>query len=101
MAYQGENDREPMPRAQYNFARHWPTSEDFHRQCDHHQVDAWNRRFLADTHDIKMERIAVNSGFYAPLVFERMAKTLLERERARGLAQARARRSAMRGRHYY
>jgi hypothetical protein len=50
-----------MVCAHHNLMRHWQTSEDFQRQCNHFQVDRWNRNFFADTHDLKMDRLATQT----------------------------------------
>ncbi len=89
-AYPGERDRFQMSRTHYDHMRHWPTSEDFRRQCDHHQMNAWNRDFMADAHDTRMDYIAWHSRFHAAAVFYRMAAGLRERERARAQEEAAA-----------
>jgi hypothetical protein len=88
--YPGENVGRQMPRTHYDHMRHWPTSEDFRRQCDHHQMNAWHRNFLAGMHDDRMDHIAWHSGFHAAAVFDRMAAGLRERERARAREEAAA-----------
>jgi hypothetical protein len=88
--YPGEQEGRQMPRADYDHMRHWPTSEDFRRQCDNHQMNAWQRNFLADAHDTRMDHIAWHSGFHAAAVFDRMAAGLRERERARAREEAAA-----------
>jgi hypothetical protein len=88
--YPGENVGRQMPRTHYDHMRHWPTSEDFRRQCDHHQMNAWHRNFLANAHDTRMDYIAWHSGFHAAAVFDRMAAGLLERGRARAREEAAA-----------
>jgi hypothetical protein len=91
--------KEDLVRAHYNFMRHWPTSEDFQRQCDHLQVDRWNRDFLADTHDAKMDSLARQSGFNAEVELKKMAIALLQRDCAvAGLAAAGRKRRAQRTR---
>ena len=91
VSYPGENALRQMSRTQYDYVRHWPTSEDFRRQCDQHQVvDAAHRGFLADAHDGIMGHIAWHSGFHAAAVFDRMAAGLRERERARAREEAAA-----------
>jgi hypothetical protein len=67
----------------------WQTREDFQRQCGHFQVDRWSRNFLADTHDLNMDRLARQSGFHAAVELKMMAIALLQRDRAvAGLAAA-------------
>jgi hypothetical protein len=88
-ALSGESKKGLIMRAHHNWMRHWPTSEDFQRQCDHFQVDHWGRNFLADAHDLKMDRLARQSGFHAPVELKKMAIALLQRDRAiAGLAAA-------------
>ncbi len=100
MRYPGESEQGLMVLAHHNLMRHWPTSEDFQRQCDHLQVYRWNRAFLADTRDVKMDRLARQSGFHAAVELKKMAIALLQRDRAvaglaaTGLAAAGRRRRA-------
>ena len=81
MTYPGENDDGKMTRVYWNFLKPWPTLNDFRQQCDRLHVNAFFRKFLADTHDVKLEGIAKRSGFHVETVFERLSIALLERDK--------------------
>jgi hypothetical protein len=83
--YPGETDEGKMDRSYWNFLSPWPTLDDFHQQCEQLHVDAWFKAFLADSHDIKMESIAISSGFHTQARFEMLAISLLERDKRRRL----------------